>query len=253
MMAQGVYDIPRLRFDAIAVMTNTAPVGAFRGAGRPEAAALLERIIDIAADELGHRARRRSAGATSSRPTRSPTTTLTGVTYDNGDYDAAARARRCGSPTSTPPAPSSGAGIEAGERQAARHRHLDVRRDHRLRRLRVRPGRDPRRRLGDRDVRHLGARPGPRHVVLDDRRRPARHPAGEDQLRAVRHRGRPHRRRHRRLALAAARRQRRRQGGRRAARARPSSSPPGCSRPTRRRRRARRTAASASPACPAPA
>ena len=36
-------------------MTNTAPIGAFRGAGRPEAAALLERMIDVAADELGHR------------------------------------------------------------------------------------------------------------------------------------------------------------------------------------------------------
>ncbi len=35
MMAQGPYLIPRLRFDALAVMTNTAPVGAFRGAGRP--------------------------------------------------------------------------------------------------------------------------------------------------------------------------------------------------------------------------
>ena len=34
-------------------MTNTAPVGAFRGAGRPEAAAALDRVIDLAAHELG--------------------------------------------------------------------------------------------------------------------------------------------------------------------------------------------------------
>ena len=38
-MTPGPYVVPRMRFDAIAVMTNTAPVGAFRGAGRPEAAA----------------------------------------------------------------------------------------------------------------------------------------------------------------------------------------------------------------------
>ncbi len=34
-------------------MTNTAPVGAFRGAGRPEAAAALDRVLDVAALELG--------------------------------------------------------------------------------------------------------------------------------------------------------------------------------------------------------
>ena len=53
MMAQGPYEIPQLRFDAIAALTNTAPNGAFRGAGRPEAAAMLERLVDLAADELG--------------------------------------------------------------------------------------------------------------------------------------------------------------------------------------------------------
>ena len=52
-MAQGPYAIPQLRYDAIAVITNTAPIGAFRGAGRPEATALLERLLDLAADELG--------------------------------------------------------------------------------------------------------------------------------------------------------------------------------------------------------
>ena len=53
LMSQGTYVIPELRFDALGVMTNTAPVGAFRGAGRPEAAACIERLIDVAADELG--------------------------------------------------------------------------------------------------------------------------------------------------------------------------------------------------------
>jgi carbon-monoxide dehydrogenase large subunit len=86
MMAQGPYVIPRLRFDAIGVMTNTAPVGAFRGAGRPEAAAALERVLDLAANELGippEEIRRRNLIP----PDQFPYQTQTGVTYDNGDYD----------------------------------------------------------------------------------------------------------------------------------------------------------------------
>ncbi len=87
MMAQGPYEIPRLRFDAIAVMTNTAPVGAFRGAGRPEAAAALDRVLDVAALELGlspEEIRRRNLIPADAFPY----TTQTGVTYDNGDYRA---------------------------------------------------------------------------------------------------------------------------------------------------------------------
>jgi carbon-monoxide dehydrogenase large subunit len=85
-MSQGVYDIPQVRFDALAVMTNTAPVGAFRGAGRPEAAACLERLIDVAADELGiapEEIRRRNF----IQPDAFPFKVHSGVTYDNGDYD----------------------------------------------------------------------------------------------------------------------------------------------------------------------
>jgi carbon-monoxide dehydrogenase large subunit len=85
-MAQGVYRMPRLAFDAVAVVTNTAPMGALRGAGRPEAAALLERMMDIAADELGIdpvEIRRRNLIG----PDEFPFATLTGATYDVGDYD----------------------------------------------------------------------------------------------------------------------------------------------------------------------
>ena len=52
-MAQGVYHIPKIAFDVAIVATNTTPMGAYRGAGRPEAAAFIERIVDMAADELG--------------------------------------------------------------------------------------------------------------------------------------------------------------------------------------------------------
>ena len=86
MMAQGTYDIPAIAYDAAAVLTNTTPMGAFRGAGRPEAAAHLERMMDLAAAELGLdpvEIRRRNLLA----PERFPFRTLSGVTYDVGDYD----------------------------------------------------------------------------------------------------------------------------------------------------------------------
>ncbi|MDN5854577.1 MAG: xanthine dehydrogenase family protein molybdopterin-binding subunit [Actinomycetia bacterium] len=85
-MAQGVYEIPAIHYSAIAAMTNTTPTGAFRGAGRPESAALLERMIDLAADELDVdpvELRRRNLIA----PDAFPYTTRTGTTYDNGDND----------------------------------------------------------------------------------------------------------------------------------------------------------------------
>ena len=85
-MAQGPYVVPRIRYDGVSVVTTTTPVGAFRGAGRPEAAALLERIIDIAADELGllpEEIRRRNFVPTDAFPWE----TFAGRTYDSGDYD----------------------------------------------------------------------------------------------------------------------------------------------------------------------
>jgi aerobic carbon-monoxide dehydrogenase large subunit len=86
MMAQGTYDIPAIAYDAAAVLTNTTPMGAFRGAGRPEAAAHLERMMDLAAAELELdpvEIRRRNLLT----PERFPFRTLSGVTYDVGDYD----------------------------------------------------------------------------------------------------------------------------------------------------------------------
>ena len=85
MMAQGVYRIPRITYDVAVAVTNTTPMGAFRGAGRPEAAAHLERIMDMAADELGidpvELRRRNLLG-----PDQFPFRTLMGPTYDVGDY-----------------------------------------------------------------------------------------------------------------------------------------------------------------------
>jgi carbon-monoxide dehydrogenase large subunit len=85
-MAPGPYVVPRLRYEAIGVMTNTAPVGAFRGAGRPEAAALLDRVLDLAAQELAiapEEIRRKNLIPKDAFPYH----TLTGQTYDSGDYE----------------------------------------------------------------------------------------------------------------------------------------------------------------------
>ena len=94
-MAQGVYNIPAIIYEVAVAATNTASIGAFRGAGRPEAAALLERIMDLAADELhiDPIALRKRNLLT---PDQFPYVTLMGATYDNGTYadalDAAALA-----------------------------------------------------------------------------------------------------------------------------------------------------------------
>jgi carbon-monoxide dehydrogenase large subunit len=88
MMAQGVYAIPAIRYDVAVAVTNTTPMGAFRGAGRPEAAEMLERMMDIAAGELGIdpvELRRRNLLPAFSEPV----TTVMGTTYDCGDYGKA--------------------------------------------------------------------------------------------------------------------------------------------------------------------
>ncbi len=85
MMAVGVYDIPKVRFRATSVATNTTPVGAYRGAGRPEATQLIERVLDVAADRTGidpAELRRRNF----LDPAAFPLTTTTGGQYDSGEY-----------------------------------------------------------------------------------------------------------------------------------------------------------------------
>ena len=87
-MIQGVYRIPKLRYRARSAATNTTFTVPYRGAGRPEATQLLERIIDIAADDLGidpAEIRRRNY----LQPEEFPLTTLGGSNYDCGEYEKA--------------------------------------------------------------------------------------------------------------------------------------------------------------------
>ena len=86
MMATGVYDIPALDYEIHAVYTNTTPVDAYRGAGRPEAAYLIERMMDAAARELGLspvELRRINF----IKPEQFPYRTQSGCLYDVGEFD----------------------------------------------------------------------------------------------------------------------------------------------------------------------
>lgn len=88
MMAPGVYDIAAVDADITSVVTNTTPTGAYRGAGRPEASAAIERILDVFAAEIGMdptEVRRRNLV----QPSQFPFTTKRGATYDCGEYEAA--------------------------------------------------------------------------------------------------------------------------------------------------------------------
>jgi len=84
-MAPGVYAVPKVDIKAFATTTNTTPVAAYRGAGRPEAAQFIERALDIGARQLGIDPvdiRKRNFIP----PDAFPHTTVTGSNYDSGDY-----------------------------------------------------------------------------------------------------------------------------------------------------------------------
>ncbi|HXM57112.1 MAG TPA: xanthine dehydrogenase family protein molybdopterin-binding subunit [Candidatus Dormibacteraeota bacterium] len=85
MMLSGVYAIPRIDYRADSLVTTTTPISAYRGAGRPEAAALVERAMDMLARELGMdpvELRRRNFIA----PDAFPLKTTAGAPYDTGEY-----------------------------------------------------------------------------------------------------------------------------------------------------------------------
>ena len=85
-MASGVYDIERVEVEYISVVTTTTPVCAYRGAGRPEATAAIERAVDLFAAEIGidpAEVRRRNLPG----PEAFPFTNGTGTVYDSGEYE----------------------------------------------------------------------------------------------------------------------------------------------------------------------
>jgi carbon-monoxide dehydrogenase large subunit len=84
-MLPGVYHFPAVHLRVRGVFTNTVPVDAYRGAGRPEAAYVIERLVDVAARDLGIAPdvlRRRNFIKPSAMPYKTPT----GKVYDSGDF-----------------------------------------------------------------------------------------------------------------------------------------------------------------------
>ena len=88
LMLSGVYDIPAIHEDVYGIYTNTTPVEAYRGAGRPEATFMLERLVDLLAAKIG------ADPAEIRRRNFIPKfddghDVVTGLTYDSGDYAGA--------------------------------------------------------------------------------------------------------------------------------------------------------------------
>ena len=82
----GVYKTPALHADITCVFTNTNPVRPYRGNGRPEAAYVIERLVDLAADQLGiepAELRRRNTIPASAMPFKTGLT----FTYDSGEFE----------------------------------------------------------------------------------------------------------------------------------------------------------------------
>ena len=88
LMLSGPYQVPAVKEDVYGVYTNTTPVEAYRGAGRPEATFMLERMLDLVAHEIGVDAaeiRRRNLIP----PFENGHDVVTGLKYDSGNYAAA--------------------------------------------------------------------------------------------------------------------------------------------------------------------
>jgi CO/xanthine dehydrogenase Mo-binding subunit len=196
----GVYDLPLVHYEVKSVMTHTAPVGAYRGAGRPEGVFIVERLMDAAARQIGMdpRAIRK---VNYIKPAQLPYTNAVGQVYDP------ARSRTCWS------APRScRLGRRRAQRRRRRRRPALRPRPHQLHRVDRRPrpyreGQPARHGRGARHpaFRHHGDGAGVADHVYADGVGRARHPHGQDRHRAGRY-GSRHRIRQRRLALAVRRR-----------------------------------------------
>lgn len=84
-MLSGVYKIPAVYVNVLGVLNNTTPTDAYRGAGRPEAAYLIERVVDVVGQEMGltpDEVRRRNFIP----PEAMPYTTPLGNVYDSGEF-----------------------------------------------------------------------------------------------------------------------------------------------------------------------
>ena len=161
---QGVYRIPALAIECTVVLTNKAPLSAYRGAGRPEAIFAMDRIVDRAARQLGIdpvELRRRNMVTADEMPYDAGILYRDGkpLVVDGGDFHAALdgaldRAGYVDVPGGAGGGPSSG--------PLPGDRDRDVHRGDRRGPVRDRPRPPHRRRRGDRDHGAPVAGPGPR-------------------------------------------------------------------------------------------
>ena len=139
----GPYDIQAMDVEGVGVVTNMPPVGPYRGAGQPEAAFFIERLIDLVAGALNLdpvEVRRRNLIPSAAFPYR----TVTGAVYDDGNFERALERalelahyerwrevqrrqpptddRRIGVGLATVAAGSGGAGEESGDQRSGPHR-----------------------------------------------------------------------------------------------------------------------------------
>ena len=178
-LVSGLYAIGAIHVNVKGVCTNTVPVCAYRGAGRPEAAYLLERLVDAAARELGKSpdAIRRINFVS---PSAMPYTSATKLMLDSGEFEKVMDL--CMAAAEWPTFAKRRKQSER-DRQAARHRHGDL-----YRALRRRISRNRVDRVQGREGRAGHGQPGIRH-------RP-HHRLQANCFRPARHRCRPHRRHH---------------------------------------------------------
>ena len=160
LMYSGPYDIPNISGTVYGVFNNGTPVDAYRGAGRPEATTLIERLVDLVAAEIG------ADPAEVRRKNFIPKfdnghDVATGITYDSGDYEVTLDAAL---------AAANYAGLRA--EQASRPRRGPMRR---RRRLRLRRDLRTRPLAGRRRRRIPGRTLGERHRPLPSHRQGQRH------------------------------------------------------------------------------
>ena len=193
----AIYRTPLIEVATKVAFTNTSPVGAYRGAGRPEANYFMERLIDTAAREMGiDKVEMRKRNHI--KPEEMPFKTASGTTYDSGEFTtlfgqgAEVRRRR---------GLRGAQGREQGARQAARAGHRRLSRSHRA--ADEGDGRHPLRaqRRRHHHHRHARLRPGPLVGLRPGADREARHPVPQDQADPGRQRPSDRGRRHRRLEV----------------------------------------------------
>ncbi len=221
-LMSGQYDIPAIFVRSIGVFTHTTPVDAYRGAGRPEATFVVERLMDLGAHELGLdpvEIRRRNFVAADAFPYQ----TQVALQYDSGNYEPALdkalatvgyHALRAEQASRR----ASGGGKLLGIGIVELHRGLRPRvAGGRLARRPGRPvgkrqGAGPPHRHGFGLLRLVEPRPGPQDRLRPDRLRPPRHSLRKHRGLPGRHPGGALRHGHLRQPLGGGRRQRHRQG-----------------------------------------